>query len=622
MAQTANSQITNRRRRKSRPLLRRSSIFRTVFFIIVDLVGYVFVSAFLYYLSTGCWFDFSLHSYRSALASPLSEVLLHPLSIFEYPWMILVTGLLIAAVVFVPVMVALLYRQSIAALFILTVAVIAHAPLLAAFLAVGCILAGQTGLRRDLPLVALLAGLAPVAVYFYFFTGGDETLLLPLQGLSVSLILILTLITAVLAGAVVSFLAKLMRFRPGIIWPVILVLLSVPVWVFSEKIGVDELDYALLTARVGPGEAFFAPSDFGELRQAVVKDISYPVRITSLPASTRPASQPASSPASQQAVAASKAALTMLARARVDLEQQRTTLMAGCQRFIKRHSDSARSAAVMWIMATAKDIRIDKQAIGVGIIRYRYAGPSAESQGAWSDLTERYPRCPQTFVAHQRLGIQALREGRSLQRAREHLRVAQTLLTTHMGQQDPNPPAGPVGVFIRKNSLPSKEYYRKVLAETDNIIWLMEINEVRDDNSKNTDAFRDYMKRWPFVGTKSSELRELAKGYKDTNLSDNFLLTATLAEKNENDRAKQLSELAGEINDAAIVANYELGRLALRLEGTPAWSKMNLKPAGHYFRIVKSAQDNPYRISAEQHLAWIEGRKQTTTMPKRSIERP
>ncbi|MCK4627238.1 MAG: hypothetical protein KAV00_18135, partial [Phycisphaerae bacterium] len=166
------------------------------------------------------------------------------------------------------------------------------------------------------------------------------------------------------------------------------------------------------------------------------------------------------------------------------------------------------------------------------------------------------------------------------------------------------------------------EYYRKVLAETDNIIWLMEINEVRDDNSKNTDAFRDYMKRWPFVGTKSSELRELAKGYKDTNLSDNFLLTATLAEKNENDRAKQLSELAGEINDAAIVANYELGRLALRLEGTPAWSKMNLKPAGHYFRIVKSAQDNPYRISAEQHLAWIEGRKQTTTMPKRSIERP
>jgi hypothetical protein len=619
MVQIATSPITSRRRRKSRPLLRRSSIFRTVFFIIVDLVGYVFVNAFLYYLSTGRWLDFSLHSYRSALASPLSEVLLHPLSIFEYPWMILVTGLLIAAVVFVPIMVAVLYRLSISALFILTVAVIAHAPLLAVFLAAGCILAGRTGLRRDLPLVALLAGLAPVAVYFYFFTGGDEALLPPLQGLSVSLILILTLIAAVLAGAVVSFLARLMRFRPGIIWPVILVLLSVPAWVFSEKIGVDELDYAFLTARVGPGEAIFVPS--------AVEDISYPVRITSLPASTRPASrpasQPASRPASQPAVVASKAALAMLVRARVDLEQQRTALTAGCQRFLKRHPDSARSAAVMWIMATAKDIRIDKQAIMAGTIRYRYTGPSAESQGAWSDLTtERYRRCPQAFIAHQRLGIQALREGQSLQRAREHLRIAQTLLTTHLGQQDPDPPAGPVGVFIQRNSLPSKEYYRKVLAETDNIIWLMEINEVRDDNSKNTDAFRDYMKLWPFVGTKSSDLRELAKGYKDTNLSDNFLLRAALAEKNEHDRAKQLSQLAGEINDAAIVANYELGRLALRLEGTPMWSKMNLKPAEHYFRIVKSAQDNPYRISAEQHLAWIEGRKQTTTMPKRSTEKP
>ncbi len=611
IAQSATSPITSRRRSKSRPLLRRSSIFRTVFFIIVDLAGYVSVNAFLYYLSTGRWLDFSLNSYRSALASPLSEMLLHPLSIFEYPWMILVTGLLISAVVFVPIMVAVLYRLSISALFILVVAVIAHAPLLAVFLAAGCILAGRTGLRRELPLVALLAGLAPVAVYFYFFTGGDETPLLPLQGLSVNLILILTLITAVLAGAVVSLLARLTRFRPGIIWPVILILLSVPAWVFSEKVGVDELDYALLVARVGPGEAFFAPPT-GE-------NISYPVRVTSLPASTRPASQPASRPTSQQ----SKSALALLIRAGVDLGRQRTALTSQCQRFIKRHPDSDRSASVMWVLATAKDIRIDKQAIKTGVIRYRYAGPSAESQGVWSDLlSERYSRCPQVFVAHQKLGIQTIREGRSLQKAREHLRIAQTLLATHLEQQDPDPSAGPVGVFIQKKSLPSKEYYRKVLAETDNIIWLMEINEVRDDNSKNTDAFRDYMKLWPFIDAQSGELQDLAKGYKETNLSDNFHLRAALAEKNEHDRAEQLSQLAGEINDAAIVANYELGRLALRLERMPAWSKMNLKPAEHYFRIAKSAQDNPYRISAERHLAWIEGRKQTTTMPKRSTKRP
>jgi hypothetical protein len=130
------------------------------------------------------------------------------------------------------------------------------------------------------------------------------------------------------------------------------------------------------------------------------------------------------------------------------------------------------------------------------------------------------------------------------------------------------------------------------------------------------------MKLWPFDAAKRGELQDLAKSYKDTNLSDNFHLRAALAEKNEYDRAPQLAQLAGEINDAAIVANYELGRLALQMEGTSAWAEMNLKPAKHYFKIAQSAQDNPYRISAERHLAWIEGRKQTTTMPKRSTERP
>ncbi len=513
-------------------------------------------------------------SYKDALASPLSEMLLRPLSIFDQPWMMLVTGLLITAVVFVPIMVAVLYRMSVSGMFVLVVAVVGHAPLLACFLAGGCIIAGRTGLRRDLPLVALLAGLAPMVVYFYFFSGGDEQLLPPLQSLSVHLILVLTLIAAVLAGAVVSVLARITRFRPGVIWPVILVLLAAPAWAFFEKVGSDKLDYALIAARVGPGEAIFAP----------------PVQ------------------------------------AWVTLERQQTTLTAECEKFIERHPDSTRAAAVMWIIATAKDIRIDKRALAAGSVRYVYAGPSAESNGAWANLTERHPRQPQAFVAHQRLGIQAIREGR-IQKAREHLRIAQTLLATYLGQQDSDAPAGPLGtglagVFAPDESLPGREYYRKILDETDNIIWLMETNKILDGELKNAEAFRDYMRLWPFTGTKSEELQDLEKDYQDTNLADNFRLQAALAQENKLDRALQLSRLAGEIDDAAIAANYELGLLALRLEKTPEWSKMNLKTAEHYFKVSKSAQDNPYRTAAEQHLTWLAGRKQPATMPNRNTETP
>ena len=70
--------------------------------------------------------DLSMGSYKAALASPLSEVLLRPLSIFDQPWMMLVAGLLITAVVFVPIMVAVLHRLSVSALFVLVVAVVAE----------------------------------------------------------------------------------------------------------------------------------------------------------------------------------------------------------------------------------------------------------------------------------------------------------------------------------------------------------------------------------------------------------------------------------------------------------------------------------------------------------------
>ena len=620
-AQSVTSPTRSRRREQTQPAPQPSLTFRAVFFVIVDLAGFTAINVFLYYLSTGRWFDFSPGSYRASLASPLSDVLLHPLSIFDQPWMILVAGLLITAVVFVPIMVAVLYRLSVSALFVLAVAVVGHAPLLAVFLAGGCVVAGRTGLRRDLPMMALLAGLVPVMVYLYFFSGTDEQAILPLQRLSICLILVLSLIAAVLAGVVVSLLARLMQFKPGIIWPVILILLAAPAWVFFEKVGADELDYALIAARVGPGEALFAPPDFGELSRAEAGEMSYPVRITTLPASTRSASRPASQPTSLHAVAMTKPALAMLVRARVELGRQRTTLSAECKKFVKRHPDSARSAAVMWITATVKDIRIDKQALVAGSVRYVYAGPSTESKGAWADLAERHPRRPQAFVAHQRLGIQALREGR-IRKAREHLRIAQTLLATYMGQQELDSPVGLVGVFGYSESLPGREYYGKVLDETDNVIWLMETNKVLDGGIKNAEAFRDYMRLWPFADAQSKELQDLAKGYQETNLADNFRLRAALAQENELDRARQLSRLAGEIDDAAIAANYELGRLALRLEKTPQWSKMNLKSAEHYFKVSESALDNPYRTSAEQYLTWLAGRKPTSTMPNRSTETP
>ena len=51
--------------------------------------------------------------------------------------------------------------------------------------------------------------------------------------------------------------------------------------------------------------------------------------------------------------------------------------------------------------------------------------------------------------------------------------------------------------------------------------------------------------------------------------------------------------------DAAIVANFELGKLAMRTAEAPAISLVNgLKNPEEYFQIVIAAPDNPYRKKA------------------------
>jgi hypothetical protein len=64
------------------------------------------------------------------------------------------------------------------------------------------------------------------------------------------------------------------------------------------------------------------------------------------------------------------------------------------------------------------------------------------------------------------------------------------------------------------------------------------------------------------------------------------------------------------VDDSAIIANYELGRLATRLENSQGWLARGLKSAEFYFSVVCGTRDNPYKAPAQQHLALRKGRKE------------
>ena len=133
------------------PLLRPTRPVRWAVFLAINLIGFAVVNAFWLYLSTGEWVNFSPWAYQRDLASPVGGMLLQPLSVFRYPWMVLASGLLLAVVIFVPVVVSVLYRLPFAAAFVVMIAAVGHAPLLALTVALGCVLAGRTTWRSRAP---------------------------------------------------------------------------------------------------------------------------------------------------------------------------------------------------------------------------------------------------------------------------------------------------------------------------------------------------------------------------------------------------------------------------------------------------------------------------------------
>ncbi|MDP6046371.1 MAG: hypothetical protein QGG25_12240, partial [Phycisphaerae bacterium] len=125
-------------------LLRPGRRWLTLLLVTATLAVFASINAFWQFLSTGRWINYSPEAIRRDLAVPLGQMLLGPLSIFNYPWMTLVAGFIMAVVIFVPILVAVLHRLRLAVVFVVIVAVLGHAPVLAGAVFVGCVLASRS----------------------------------------------------------------------------------------------------------------------------------------------------------------------------------------------------------------------------------------------------------------------------------------------------------------------------------------------------------------------------------------------------------------------------------------------------------------------------------------------
>ena len=571
--------------RGAAPLLRRTSWWRTWVFLALNLLGFAAANAFWQYLATGRWTNFTAKAYLDDLIVPLGEMFIHPLSVIEHPWMILVFGMVLAVVMFVPIVVSVLYRMAVAVVFVLIVAVVGHAPVLALTLALGCILASRTPLRSDLPFLAVLLGIVPAAVYLYMFAyaGVGSSAVLPMQRWVLIAPFMVAVVGAVVAAVIVLLLAEATKFKPGVVWPVLGVLAALPAGIFYWQVGPGEIEYAMITRGLAPGDAVFASRSLASWRRDKSAE-GFDQR-------------------------------TLAVRIRNDLQLEKALLIGRCERFVREHGEHPRAGDVLWVRAQCESLQPSLPALEAGWVAATAEHTSPKALDPLNELIDKHPASPQAVLARWRLGVLAIRGGR-ISQADAYLRLAREQLH-RIVRVFAGPDDGDVGVFSRPASIPSAPYYTRAMIDVRRILWIMEQNDVLDDTDS-AKALADYFNVNRHGLTEREyldKLVELTSKHKHTKMGGNLRVAAALAISDRDERARRMVELAEDHDDidSEIEVNFELAQLAQRSKRLSP--SIDLKSAETYFRIVKAAPPNPWTDVAADRLRWHRARSAESPQP-------
>ena len=573
------------------PLLRPAGGLRRLVAVAGAVAVFAAIAAFWHYLGAGRWWSADFHGVVRRALAPF-DVLIFPLSVTRYRWMIVVDGLVLGALVAGPLMAAACHRLRVALLFVLVLAGIAQNPTLAVALGLGCLLVARTRLRSDAPMLACLLGLIPVIVCIALLDMLGTlfpaiTTVPPLRRWLAYMPFAVAIASTVVALSAALGLARLLHYRAGVIAPVLVMLALAPATVFYDRIGSAELDYALTIpsrdGRVIPvGDTVFEPMSLETFRSL------------------------------HDAHGLSDALLQR--RVADDFDRRRHRLIAKCRQFLQRHRLSRRAPAIAWLAAQCESLHLNDSALAAGWVRSSAQPGQPASREAWEHVATRYGQSPHADLARLRLAELALRaeiaepghvvtidHPAAFERAYDLLADAEAGLARLLARRADRRPATRAPVFSGPVTWPPNEYYVAAHQRARQLIWLMDRNKVLS-NATAAEALAVYLT----VGSQGilSLPEDRLDEYDQSNFGANLRLAAALTEPDVDQRRQLLASLADEDadEDAAVQACYELARLMLQMDASTR--PLEDGPA-HYFQRVVEAGPSPWQQAARENLDWL-----------------
>jgi hypothetical protein len=538
---------------------------------------------------TSSFWSFSLGSVISPKLWYLGQSV-SGLSINEYPWQILVLGLLMGILAIVPVLISQLMSFSYSLPFILMVFFLADLPAFAVCLLVSCIAAACRPLRFRSRFIAIVLCTAPqLAFWAYFgFTRGVE----PIKwGFSFTPWICAWLIGLGIAGLVLG-IGHFTRYRPGVVWVVTCVFFLLAVVTFEIRIGFDELDYQLYVAKNNPEQAI----EFHDhsIREALDEMITKPsARVKRYIESSFYPTEPILLRAKlkeklEDELGRGSWPWWFTVPPELNYQAKKRWLFVQYESFIRRRPTSRRMPIALYYKALLSEYSPDIEMFEQKETLHFYSDyPYERSQDSWEWLYTEFGNSAESLEARWRLA-KHLAGRRNFEQADKLLAEAQNmaaerlkLLEKEQSQSDTffslfHPPADSVMTVFKLTELQRK------LNELRNLIGT--------GNRTNKPEAEKHLARFvmlnPHIGGDYARgLDELLEQMSDSDpLRDNILLAQVKLVADEQLRAEKLAQLHKKFQDTdgGMQALYELVRLKIGLyqsESNPEQKKKYLADA-------------------------------------------
>jgi outer membrane protein assembly factor BamD (BamD/ComL family) len=372
---------------------------RAVVLLIVDLILFAGLGCFAYWLRSGESFAPTMKGYGHELAltfRPWSDtrvalgmLLRYPIDQNDVPMQIPIHGLLLAALVSVPILTSILYRFPACLPFLLVVAFLAMMPWLALTLLISCVLASVRP-RFHFRYASAMLGLLPFIIYTFSASRQTATAIdrlpAPVDQIRFMAPWILAIVASSLLMALCLIIARTVNYRPGAVAPLVALLLLTPALMFEFSVGRDELYYRILEAEYGPFSGYLTGDEVAELLGDAPDDGAAPI---------------ADAPQYSQARA-------RLLRIEEAFARHQAEAVAACDAFTRSFPDSRYHLNALYIKALALDTRVDRAALlRERAPRFYSDFPSHLSREPWTsvlvNLQRAQRRSPMAAMAGLRL---------------------------------------------------------------------------------------------------------------------------------------------------------------------------------------------------------------------------